>query len=81
MGLGQAIWWPAKQCLVFCICMSNPALGQILIEVAAATKETKHPRHVQIKFESFSFSVWVACWSPFCHSSVPILWNVSGNYE
>jgi hypothetical protein len=38
-----------------------PALGQMLIEVAVATGNTKRPRQVQINLQTFSFNVWVAC--------------------
>jgi hypothetical protein len=32
--------------------VSDPALGQMLAAVAAATDGTKHPRHVQVKLEN-----------------------------
>jgi hypothetical protein len=47
----------------------------------AATDVTKHSRHVQTNFESFSFYRYVACYHPLRHSSVPVFCNVSGNYE
>jgi hypothetical protein len=31
--------------------------------------------------EIFSFPLWVAYYNPFRHWSVPIVWNMSGNYE
>jgi hypothetical protein len=48
--------------------MSDPAQGQMLIKVATATDKVKYPWHVQINLQIFSCYMWVARWSPFCHS-------------
>jgi hypothetical protein len=45
MAFSQQIWWPAKQCLVFCSHVPKPGLGQMLTEVAVANNETKRLWH------------------------------------
>jgi len=45
----------------------------------AANDETRRQRQVKLSLESFY--MWVARGSPFRHSTVPILWNASGNHE
>jgi hypothetical protein len=49
------------------------------LDVCRVTKGV-HIEHLR-RMQSFSFHLYVACCNPFRHWSVPILWNVSGNYE
>jgi hypothetical protein len=58
MVLGQVILLASEA--VFCGHASDPAIGQMLVEVAIATDEIKHLQHVQMNFECFFFYMLVS---------------------